>query len=316
MDNKLLSEKILSVEFGKTRVNTLELKAFVTAAEENSFSLAADKLHLTQPGISKRIQNLENQLKQRLFDRIGRRIFLTEAGTAFLPHAYKLLADAMDAVYAIQNLSETVSGHLSLATTQHIGLHHLAPHIRTYLKQFPEVDFALDFMASERAYDAVLQGRLELAIITRPPNLHDQMDFIPLWSEPLLFVTATDHPLQQTTETDLRTIQHYSGILPGPSTFTRKIVDAVFAKQRLSVNAAVPTNYLEAIKMLVSAGLGWSVLPATLLDDQLESLSVSNVHLQRELGCILHKERTPSNAAKAFLSQLIQTTTTENTKDT
>jgi DNA-binding transcriptional LysR family regulator len=285
-------------------VNTIAVKAFITAAEENSFSLAAEKLHLTQPGISKRIQSLEDQLKCRLFDRIGRRIYLTEAGEVFLPHAYRLLQEARSGLTALQNLSLTVEGQLSVATTQHIGLHHLAMPIRRFIAKYQKVEFALDFINSKHAYQDVLLGKLELAIITEPSKLDDKLSFIALWPEKLKFVCSKEHALAKNKALSLLSLSQVAGILPGRSTYTRQLIDDLFDQAGVELTVSVPTNYLEAIKMLVAAGVGWSVLPENLIDEQLCILELPHAQIERSIGCLIHTERTLSNSAHVFLEML------------
>lgn len=104
------------------------LNAFIAIAETGSFSGAGERLHLTQPAISKRIAGLEQQLKVRLFDRLGREVSLTEAGRALLPRAYQILNVLDDTRRALTNLTGEVSGRLTLATSHHIGLHRLPPY--------------------------------------------------------------------------------------------------------------------------------------------------------------------------------------------
>ncbi|MGB5065240.1 MAG: LysR family transcriptional regulator, partial [Candidatus Competibacter sp.] len=99
------------------------LQAFVTIADSGSFSLAAGRLHLTQPAVSKRLAALEAELDTRLFDRLGRAVRLTEAGGMLLPRALRILAEVDDTGRALRNLSGAVAGPLVLATSHHIGLH-------------------------------------------------------------------------------------------------------------------------------------------------------------------------------------------------
>lgn len=106
------------------------LNAFIAIAETGSFSEAGERLHLTQPAVSKRIAGLEQQLGVRLFDRLGREIGLTQAGRALLPRAYQILNVLDDTRRALTNLSGEVSGRLTLATSHHIGLHRLPALLR------------------------------------------------------------------------------------------------------------------------------------------------------------------------------------------
>ncbi|WP_163014523.1 LysR family transcriptional regulator, partial [Pseudomonas viridiflava] len=107
------------------------LNAFIAIAEIGSFSGAGERLHLTQPAISKRIAGLEQQLNVRLFDRLGREVSLTEAGRALLPRAYQILNVLDDTRRDLTNLTGEISGRLTLATSHHIGLHRLPPVLRT-----------------------------------------------------------------------------------------------------------------------------------------------------------------------------------------
>ena len=139
------------------------LNAFIAIAETGSFSLAGERLHLTQPAISKRIAGLEQQLKVRLFDRLGREINLTEAGRALLPRAYQILGVLDDTRRALSNLNGEVTGRLTLATSHHIGLHRLPPLLRAFTRAHPQVALDIQFLDSEVAYEEVLHGRAELA---------------------------------------------------------------------------------------------------------------------------------------------------------
>lgn len=288
-------------------MDTQLLKAFLAVADQRSFSLAAEHLYLTQPAISKRIALLEQQLDCRLFDRIGRKVFLTEAGSALLPRARNILASVEDAQRAMGNLSGHVGGKLQLATSHHIGLHRLPPFLRRYTQMYPRVALALEFMDSEVAFDAIQRGALELAVITLGPEMYacDSICPIPLWEDPLFFVVNDDHPLIECETIDLETLSQFPAVLPSANTHTSQLVVDLFQHQQLPLQRSMNTNYLETIKMLVGVGLGWSVLPETLIDGGLKRLQVSSVKLSRQLGCIYHRDRTLSNAGLHFL-QLLQ----------
>src|SRR5690625_1031991 len=108
-------------------LDTQSLQAFLAVAESDSFSRAAEQLHLTQPAVSKRIATLETQIGARLFDRIGRRVTLTEAGQILLPRARQILIMVDDSRRALTNLEGQIAGSLTLATSHHVGLHRLPP---------------------------------------------------------------------------------------------------------------------------------------------------------------------------------------------
>ncbi len=173
------------------------IKAFTTVAETSSFSLAANRLHLTQPAVSKRIALLESQMGVRLFDRIGRTVTLTEAGRALEPRALEILLSIEDTQRVISNLAGDVGGQLSLATSHHIGLWHLPQVLRAFSAQHPKVALDLHFMDSEVAYEQIVQGNLELGIITLAPTSHERLASIPIWRDELVFVCSADQPIAQ-----------------------------------------------------------------------------------------------------------------------
>jgi len=280
------------------------LNAFIQVAETGSFSDAANKLHITQPAVSKRISTLETQLDTRLIDRISRKVALTPAGATLLPRAIAIISDLEDARRSLDNLSGDVSGRLNLAISHHLGLHRLPPILREFSQRYPQVTLDIQFLDSEVAYEAVAQGKIELAIITLTEQLSEKIHAQTIWKDPLAFVAATTHPLSQLEEVTLETLSKHGAILPELSTFTGTITERLFKEKGLGLNVSMTTNYLETIGMMVSLGLGWSVLPITLLNEQLCELKVGNIKLERQLGAIHHTERTLSNSARAMLELL------------
>ena len=171
------------------------LQAFLAVAETGSFSRAAERLSLTQPAVSKRIATLEFELGTSLFDRIARRVHLTEAGRALLDRAHGLLRELEDIRRSITNLSGEIAGPLALATSHHIGLHRLPSALKRFHRDYPGIHLDLRFMDSEQACMAVARGDLELAIVTLPPSVQSPLTAELLWDDPLDLVVSPDHTL-------------------------------------------------------------------------------------------------------------------------
>ncbi len=285
-------------------MDTQSLQAFLAVAESGSFSRAAEQLHLTQPAVSKRIAVLEDQIDARLFDRIGRRVGLTEAGRVLLPRARQILVMVDDSRRALGNLEDSVAGSLTLATSHHIGLHRLPPLLKAYTRDHPEVRLDLHFLDSEEAYQGVLDGSLEMAVVTLAPHPDRQLKVVPVWVDRLCFVCAPDHPLTGRGRLDLRELCAFDAVLPGPLTFTRSLIESRFASAGLDLPVALSTNYLETLKMMTAIGLGWSLLPERLVAGELHELEVDHPPIHRPLGYLVHRSRTLSNPARAMLAQL------------
>ena len=282
------------------------LQAFVAVAEQRSFSRASRQLFVTQPAVSKRIAALEAELGNPLFDRIGHRIQLTEAGKALLPRARQILLELEDSRRAIRNLAGQIGGEMSMVTSHHIGLHRLPPVLRDYTGHHPQVELDLQFMESEQACEAVLHGDCELGVVTLPLSPPGELRFRTIWRDPLYLVVSPDHPLTRDDSLSAERLLDWPAILPMRGTFTRTLVEQAFTEltHAASLRVKLATNYLETIKMMVGIGLGWSVLPATLLDEELQSLQLAGLQLERQLGVVWHAGRTLSNAATAMLDCL------------
>jgi len=261
------------------------LRAFISVVETGSFSLAAKKLYVTQPAISKRIASLENHLNHTLFDRMAR-----------------------DTERSIRELSGEIHGSLKVATSHHIGLHHLPPILREFASLHRNVNLQFEFLDSEQAHEKIIRGDCELAIVTISPKLEHPLKAEVIWQDPLAFVCGKNHDLAGSPQTTLQALSQSPAILPDLNTFTGKMIKRCFDQAELPLTLNMATNYLETIKMMASVGLGWSVLPLSMLDDQLIQLEVSHkknaVYLTRNLGVITHKHRTLGNAARAFYATL------------
>ena len=281
-----------------------QINAFLAVAELQSFSLAAERLHITQPAVSKRIRQLEDDMKTSLFDRIGKKSILTPSGQSLLPHAERILLELKTYREELAHDHDKPSGILSLATSHHVGLHRLPQVLRDFKIEYPEVDLDLHFMDSEDACIAIANNELELAIVTLPENPDDRLYLEPIWIDVLQIVLAPDHALAGEVLIDSEQLLDYPAILPSNGTFTRKIINNYFATSKESMKIILETNYLETIKVMVSANLGWSMLPISMLDDTLIGKSLSGLDIRRSLGIVTRQKRTLSVSSRAMIKML------------
>ena len=282
-------------------MNFNDLRAFVAVAERASFSAAAQQLFITQPAVSKRIASLENDFGVQLFDRVGKRVYLTQAGKLLVPQAQQMLAMLSDTEKQLHNLSHQVSGTLHLATSHHIGLHRLAPVLRSYTQRHPQVQLNISFEDSEVAHEMLRHGDIELAVVTLNPDGDDMLEYQPIWQDPLVFVSANAMP----TPVSMEQLAVSACVLPGTGTYTGRIVLQRFADRGITLQPTMSTNYLETIGMLVSVGLGWSVLPRSMIGELCE-MQVDCPAMSRTLGCVTNPARAVSNAAAAFLATVLE----------
>lgn len=293
----------------KNRMLNLKLSnllAFTTVADVGSFSQAARQLFLTQPTVSRRIADLENSLGTPLFDRIGNKVIMTEAARQLLPKARGILLEIQNTTKLIQSLSEEIKGEIRLGVSGYIAESYLRPIMQDFTANHPAVEITIElFGSSINAYHLLENGELDIVLATLPSGKENQHKIIPLWKDELSFVTSKNHPLAHQLEPSLETITQYPALLPDQGTLTREIIDNCFEQRELSFHLAPqitnPANF-SVLKMLVSLGLGWSILPKIILDDTFHTLPIQIEALHRHLGIIFHPKRSLSNACKKFVT--------------
>ena len=280
-------------------MDILELQAFLAVARHSSFSKAGEQLGVTQPAVSKRVARLEANLDTKLFDRIARKISLTEAGQRLLPRAEDLLNQAKDMQRFASNLKQEVSGKLSIAISHHIALYRMPPILKQYKEVYPQVKLDIRFEDSEQAFSSVERGDIEYAVITLPSELPENLIAETIWQDSLYFACANDHPLAQHKSITLQQLADYPCVLPTPETETHQIALREFLAVGLKMDMQLSTNNLQSLRMLVVAGIGWSLLPDTMLGRDLKQLKC-DLKLHRSLGLVMHTKRSLSNAATAM----------------
>lgn len=286
-------------------MDTQMLQAFLSVTATGSFSLAAEQVLVTQPAISKRIAALENDLGVRLFERLGRRIVLTEAGRALLPKARQIVREMEESRKLIADLQAEIGGTLQVATSHHIGLHRLPNILKAFSCRYPRVSFDLQFTGSEQGCRAVAAGEVELAVVTLPQITPDPLVATTLWEDPLMAMVSAHHPVLNSNEV-AKALLDLPLIAPERTAETRLMIEKQCRDAGYSLRFGIETNYLETIRMLVSAGLGWSVLPLSMLNPELTTIPLPGLRFHRQLGIVVHARRTLSRAAGAFCQLLHQ----------
>ena len=284
-------------------MNLAAFEAFVRVMETGSISMAAELLFITQPAVTKRIHSLEDYFGVKLFESAGRGIQATHAAHSLLPKVKNWLNELGDIHHTLSHEQGEVRGKLKIGTSHHIGLHHLPQHLKKYVQQFPDVKLDVHFVDSEQAHEQVLAGDLELAFLTLPPQGDDRLSYITIWNDPLVFVVAPFHPLAHKKNLKLEDLIEYPSLLPAAQTYTSQITLAEFEKQGLKPKITMSNNPLDSIRMVVSIGLGWSVLPKTLLNPDLQQLNI-DLEMNRQLGMVWHPARTQSRAVLELIEMM------------
>jgi len=280
------------------------LKVFLTVATERSFSRAGEKLLRTQPAISIAIQRLESDLKEKLIDRSGRELLLTDAGRVVLEYARRFQNLESDLDNALRELKDNYAGRLSIGANESMSLY-LLQHIERYRRVFPKVKVQVRRAQSSKIPSQLLDGELELGVISYDPgdeHIHSEVIF----TDRLTLIVSPKHRFADReelsiTELDMETFIAHNVISP-----YREAVLREFQRHRVPLNMDVEMPTLETIRRLVQHNEGVAFLPRMCVEqeisqDLLREIRVKELNVERKIRLVYPARRALSHAAKAFL---------------
>lgn len=287
------------------------LKVFLTVATEKSFSRAGEKLLRTQPAISLAIQRLENELQEKLIDRSGKELILTDAGKIVLDYARRFENIEQDLENALKELRDHSAGRLSIGANESTALY-LLKHIETYRRLYPKVKVEVRRSLSSKVPGQLIDGDLELGLISYDPD-DDRLVSNIIYTDHLSFVVSPQHRFSNRdavsiTELGMETFVAHNVLSP-----YRAIVIKAFQTHKVPLNMDVEMPTVETIRRMVQRNEGVAFLPRMCVEQEIEQGTLCEIHvpelrMERPIRLVYPARRALSHAARAFL-ELIQGST-------
>jgi len=280
-----------------------QLQIFSVAATHLSFARAAEQLHLTHAAISLQIKQLEDVFGVMLFDRIGKRVFLTEAGEILLAHARQILQSLKDADESLMALKGLKGGRVTIAVTSNAEF--FAPGLLAEFRRMQaDVRVRLLVYNREEVTRLLVSNEVDLAIMGRPPVEMDAeaVSFAP---HPLVIIAGAGHPLARRAHLSLRDLAAETMIVRESGSGTRLAMEAFFREHAIEPCIDMEMGSNEAIKQAVVAGLGISFISQHTLGLELSSgrlviLKVEGTPVMRRWFLVRHKGKRLTPALGAF----------------
>lgn len=239
-----------------------QLRAIVVLAEELHFHSAAQRLQITQPALSQKLQRLEGEIGVTLFNRSQRRVSLTEAGHAFLERSRTALSEIENGVRTARKAARGQTGNLHLGFVENASLNILPGLVSTFRKAAPEVELRLSEMISSDLYHRLHTGRIDVALC-RPLSTDFAIETVLVHREPYLAVLPEAHPLAALDRVSIAQLarEHMIIATGAKATYLRNQFAPVFARAGFGIRVGQEVNQLPAILGLVSSGIGYALLP-------------------------------------------------------
>ena len=288
-----------------------ELQAFEAVAKYCSFTQAADALYLTQPAVTRQIASLEAKLKTRLFERLGRSVKLTAAGEVLRQYSVEILRLCAEAHAAVADVASGAAGRLAVGASSTTATYVLPQFLRRFRESCPGVELSVSTGPSAQVAEMVLGGSVDVGVITGYRK-HAGLVEIPLADYATGVVVFPEHPLAAKASGAV-TAADLAGcplILMEEGTNLRTYVDRLLSAAGVEERVTMELDNVEAIKKMIEARLGISLLPLVTVEAEVEAgrltaLTLADVpNAQRRITAIYRQDKYLSAALRSFLSAL------------
>lgn len=279
------------------------LRYFLAVATAQNFTKASEALHVSQPSLSVQIRDLEEELGTRLFDRLGRTIALTQAGSLFRDHAERALREVEQAAQLIRELDGAQRGRLIVGTLATVNSYLIPPLVSQFKQRFPGVHLQVHSQPSAEIVAGLLTNRLDLGLCLLPVP-QDQLTTIPLFDERLVLVAPAQHRLAQ-SRLRMRDLGGLPLVLMPADYCLRKMVEEECAQAGVTTQVVLEMTSPEGILQAVTEGAGLTILPELYVRQRMVRRKLRMIDLydpvpRHAVGLAYRNNRYQNLAAKEF----------------
>ncbi|HEY6487821.1 MAG: LysR family transcriptional regulator [Terracidiphilus sp.] len=283
------------------------IRAFLKIAETRNFTRAANDLHVSQSALTVQVQQLEESLGVRLFDRNKRGVILTAAGKDVFGPLQRLFNDAQTIVEHARDLSSASTGFVSIAALPTVCAGPLPELVRSFLNDYPGIRVQISDVIAERVREAVLKREVDFGIGT----LHGrdaELRATPLFQDRLVVFTPPGHPLSEKRTVTLRETSAHGLIMPGRASSVREAVEAIAHRERLLLDIRYETNFMPTALAFVRANLGIAILPETAAGADTSDfimIPLNNRFSNRQIELLQRRDAPLSPASESLVRHLL-----------
>ena len=280
-----------------------QMKVFQIVAEQLNFTRAARVLHLSQPAVSMQVKQLEDAVGLPLFEHVGKKIQLTEAGREIHQYArtiFKTFEEMEEVIAAMKGLG---TGHLNVAVASTVN--YFAPRLlAAFTRSYPGIDLRLDVANRERLIGLLKNNEIDIVLMGLPPE-DIELENEPFMENPLVVIAPPGHPLQHQKKIPAERLSQELFIMREDGSGTRLAMERFFTEKSIAISAGMQMTRNEAIKQAVRAGMGLGVVSThtielELMTGRLVVLDVEGFPLRRHWYMVYRKGKRLSPAARAF----------------
>ena len=263
-----------------------QLEVLRAIAESGSFTAAGRRLHLSQSAVSRHVLLLEDEFKEPLFLRFGRRIQITPAGEALLQLSHRVFADIRDTTSGIRDTNKSLSGTLRLVGGMTVCMYVFPRLLKEYRRRHPGVEIKLSTGSTPRLVRRLRSGAADLGLLTLPLD-DTRLVTTPAIREELLVVAPAGHRLARRKQVKPTDLVRQPFVLFEAGSNTRRVIDEFLVREQIQPRVVTETENVEIIKSMVGAGLGVSIVP---YQSVAREVRAGSLHCARVVGHQLVRE--------------------------
>ena len=286
-------------------INLDQLRVFQAVAQARSFTRAADAVHLTQPGVSKHIKQMEEYYGVPLFDRLGKKVALTQAGEILFEATQELMASISAAEQRIEDLKGLHGGKLILGASFPIGIYILPGVLAAFRQKYPAVEIALDIALSEKIVARILANKLDLGLVSH--EVHDpRLSCREFMTDQLVAIAPRNHRWAGKKRIKPQDLLGETFIVAARGAGTRAVVEERLREKGVVLTNVMDFGNLEGVKRSVELGLGVTIQGRNVVQREVSAgsllaIPLSGIDPKLEYFYVCRKDKHLSNAVQAFL---------------
>lgn len=287
-----------------------QIEAFVQVAAHNSFSRAAEVLQLTQPSITARIQSLEREVSEELFERGGRGVRLTDAGLAFLPYAERILQTLAEGRDSIDEVRNVQLGSLHLGSALTICTYVLPRILHDFRSRYGGVDVSIRTGRSEQVLAMLLADEVQVGLVRSLS--HPDVETVHLYDDEIVLIVNPQHPFGASGRATVEEAASEPIVLFDRGSSYFGLIHGFFRQAGVVPNVAMELDSLEATKRMVEEGLGIALVPLVTIERELANGMLAQVMitdtppLKRPISLIYKRHRKRPRTVQAFIDTLAE----------
>ncbi len=287
-----------------------DLQVFLAVAARLNFTRAAEDVHLTQPSVSVRIHQLEEEIGVKLFEQAGKRILLTEAGRMLEPYARRAIAAVDNARQAIEEFQGLERGTLRIGASTTPGMYIVPRVIAAFKRQHPKIEIHLSIKDTRRVEESVLANEVDFGFVGG--HLTDaDVESTSWFTDELVLIVPPRHPLAKKKEVAPKDLTTERFIFRERGSATQALLEKSLREMKLDVEAIIELGNPEAVKQVVQNQLGVAFISkfavqAEIKANMLRALKVKGLNINRELKIVYRKEKHLSLTARAFIETAME----------